>query len=56
MLSSRLVLGTAQLDLSYGIANQTGQPDQNIVTAIIHEAWKNGIRKFVAVHGLKLET
>ena len=42
----RLVLGTAQLGLPYGIANQTGQPDQNIATAIIHEAWKNGIREF----------
>lgn len=41
-----LVLGTAQLGLPYGIANQTGQPDQNIATAIIHEAWKNGIREF----------
>lgn len=46
MLSSRLVLGTAQIGLPYGIANKTGQPDQNIATAIIHEAWENGIREF----------
>jgi len=51
MLFPHLVLGTAQLGLPYGIANKTGQPDQNIATAIIHEAWKNGIREFDTAQG-----
>ena len=51
MLSSRLVLGTAQLGFSYGIANKTGQPDQVVATAIIHEAWENGIREFDTAQG-----
>lgn len=46
MSSSHLVLGTAQLGYSYGIANKTGQPNQDTAAAIIHEAWKNGIREF----------
>ena len=47
----RLVLGTAQLGLPYGIANKTGQPNQNIATAIIHEAWNQGIRQFDTAQG-----
>ena len=46
-----LVLGTAQLGLPYGIANQTGQPDQVIATAIIREAWNQGIREFDTAQG-----
>ena len=46
MLFPHLVLGTAQLGLPYGIANKTGQPDQDVATAIIREAWNGGIRKF----------
>jgi len=46
MSSSHLVLGTAQLGLPYGIANKTGQPDQNIATAIIRVAFEHGIRQF----------
>lgn len=41
-----LVLGTAQLGLLYGIANRMGQPAQAEATAIIREAWENGIIKF----------
>ena len=44
--SCPLVLGTAQLGLSYGIANKTGVPKQAMATAIIHEAWENGIEEF----------
>jgi len=51
MSPSHLVLGTAQLGLPYGIANQTGQPDQNIATAIIREAWEHGIREFDTAQG-----
>jgi aryl-alcohol dehydrogenase-like predicted oxidoreductase len=47
MISScSLVLGTAQLGLPYGIANETGLPDQAMATAIVGEAWENGIEEF----------
>jgi aryl-alcohol dehydrogenase-like predicted oxidoreductase len=46
MTPSRLVLGTAQLGFSYGIANKSGQPNQKMATKIVWEAWKNGIREF----------
>jgi len=51
MSPSHLVLGTAQLGLPYGIANKTGQPDQAVATAIVREAWKNGIREFDTAQG-----
>ncbi|WP_319763616.1 aldo/keto reductase [Maridesulfovibrio sp.] len=38
---SRLVLGTAQLGMSYGIANDAGQPDQKMADAIVEAAWQN---------------
>jgi len=44
--SIRLVLGTAQLGMPYGIANKTGQPDLSTSQAIIREAWEHGIREF----------
>ena len=44
--SCPLVLGTAQLGLPYGIANKAGLPDQAIATAIVREAWENGIEEF----------
>lgn len=46
-----LVLGTAQLGLSYGIANKAGQPDQAVATAIVREAWNQGIREFDTAQG-----
>ena len=51
MSPSPLVLGTAQLGLPYGIANKTGQPDQSLATAIVREAWENGIREFDTAQG-----
>jgi len=43
---SRLVLGTAQLGMDYGIANTTGQPVYNIARSIVQEAWESGICEF----------
>lgn len=43
---SRLVLGTAQLGMDYGIANTTGQPDYNMARSIVQEAWESGICEF----------
>jgi aryl-alcohol dehydrogenase-like predicted oxidoreductase len=47
----RLVLGTAQLGMPYGIANRTGQPDQPLANSIIREAWTNGIQEFDTAQG-----
>jgi len=44
--SSRLVLGTAQLGMNYGIANTNGQPDYPTARDIVHECWENGICEF----------
>jgi len=43
---SRLVLGTAQLGMSYGISNRTGKPDLKTAENIIKTAWEYGIREF----------
>jgi aryl-alcohol dehydrogenase-like predicted oxidoreductase len=45
-LASRLVLGTAQLGMPYGVANNTGQPDFETAMSIIKTAWEYGIREF----------
>jgi aryl-alcohol dehydrogenase-like predicted oxidoreductase len=44
--ASRLVLGTAQLGMPYGVANNTGQPDFETAVSIIKTAWEYGIREF----------
>jgi aryl-alcohol dehydrogenase-like predicted oxidoreductase len=43
---SRLVLGTAQLGMPYGIANRTGRPDVETAVSIVKTAWEGGIREF----------
>ncbi len=44
--ADRLVLGTAQLGMPYGIANKSGQPDASQARAIVEAAWEAGIRTF----------
>ena len=44
--NERLVIGTAQLGMKYGIANRNGQPDIKISESIIKIAWDSGIREF----------
>lgn len=44
--ASMLVLGTAQLGMPYGVANNTGQPDFQTAISIIKTAWEHGIREF----------
>lgn len=46
-----LVLGTAQLGMTYGIANTIGKPKQEVATKIIQEAWNNGIREIDTAQG-----
>lgn len=48
---SRLVLGTAQLGMPYGIANKAGQPDSRLATAILEAAWRGGIQRFDTAQG-----
>ena len=43
---SKLTLGTVQLGMPYGIANQHGMPDENLAQNILEEAWRNGITSF----------
>lgn len=50
-MSSRLVLGTAQLGMAYGIANRAGQPDEAHAREIIRLAWENGIEEFDTAQG-----
>ena len=47
----RLVLGTAQLGMNYGIANQTGKPDMATARNIVRTAWEGGIRCFDTAQG-----
>ena len=42
----KLVLGTAQLGMAYGVANETGMPKKRTAEKIIQVAWENGIREF----------
>ena len=48
---NRLVLGTAQLGMSYGIANKTGQPDLAQAMEIVQAAWQIGIRRIDTAQG-----
>jgi len=43
---SRLVLGTAQLGMPYGIANKIGKPDYASALSLVRTAWENGITEF----------
>ncbi|RJR40139.1 MAG: aldo/keto reductase [Desulfobacteraceae bacterium] len=50
-IGQRLVLGTAQLGMPYGIANKTGRPDLETATEIVRVAWELGIREFDTAQG-----
>ncbi len=43
---SRLVLGTVQLGMPYGIANTTGQPKKEEAHEIVATAWRLGVNTF----------
>lgn len=42
---SRLVLGTAQLGMDYGVANRTGKPSPATVEAMLDLAWNEGVAR-----------
>lgn len=50
-ISTRLVLGTAQLGMDYGIANRTGQPNRKSAERILDAAISGGIRMFDTAQG-----
>ena len=50
-MSDRLVLGTAQLGLDYGVANKTGKPNRFQAEEIVRVAWQNGIREIDTAQG-----
>ncbi len=43
---NKMVLGTAQFGMDYGIANVSGQPVKEEVFAILSTAWENGITRY----------
>lgn len=43
-MSNKLILGTAQFGLNYGINNTKGKPEKNTVFKILSSAYENGIR------------
>lgn len=45
-LLSRVILGTAQLGMDYGIANRAGAPEPKTVSAILDAAWAGGVTCF----------
>jgi aryl-alcohol dehydrogenase-like predicted oxidoreductase len=47
----RLILGTAQLGMPYGIANKTGRPDEKTALKIIEAAWNAGVNSFDTAQG-----
>ncbi len=49
--SERLILGTAQLGMPYGVANRSGRPDTADARAMIAAAWEGGIRTFDTAQG-----
>lgn len=42
--ANRMVLGTAQFGLDYGIANRAGRPQQKLVNDLVRTAIKNGVQ------------
>ncbi len=44
--NARLVLGTAQLGMRYGMVNKSGQPDKRETESIVATVWEWGIREF----------
>lgn len=45
-MHQKLCLGTAQLGLDYGVANQSGKPDIETAFSILDHAWGYGVRVF----------
>jgi len=46
ILANRLVLGTAQLGMAYGVANKNGKPERERCEDVVKIAWEGGIHDF----------
>jgi hypothetical protein len=47
----RLVLGTAQPAINYGIANKSGRSNSDLAKEIVQTTWENGIREYDTAQG-----
>lgn len=45
-ITEKMVLGTAQFGMDYGIANLTGKPTKRDVFDMLELAWEKGVRRF----------
>ncbi len=50
-MNTRLILGTAQLGMPYGVANKNGQPVPDLAKKIVKIAWEDDIREFDTAQG-----
>ena len=50
-ITEKMILGTAQFGMDYGIANISGKPKKKEVFGILDLAWEKGIRQFDAAPG-----
>jgi len=51
----KMVLGTAQFGMDYGIANVSGKPKKKEVFGILDLAWERGVRRFDTAPGYESE-
>ena len=45
-ITEKMVLGTAQFGMDYGIANASGKPSKKEVFSILDLAWGKGVTRF----------
>ena len=45
-ITKKMVLGTAQFGMDYGIANVNGKPKHKQIFDILDIAWEKGVRRF----------
>ena len=45
-ITKKMVLGTAQFGMDYGITNNSGKPSENEILKILDLAWDKGVRNF----------
>jgi len=50
-ISKKMVLGTAQFGMDYGIANLMGKPTRKDILTILALAWEKGVRRFDTAPG-----
>jgi aryl-alcohol dehydrogenase-like predicted oxidoreductase len=55
-ITDKMVLGTAQFGMDYGIANVSGKPTKKEVFNILSLAWENGIQQFDTAPGYASES